>query len=856
MRLLVLLFAQILAVKAFTQVVESFTDGDFSNNPAWFGTPADFIVNNSKELQTNANIAGTSYLSTPHLLSNLNDVEWRFRVRQSFSPSGSNFGRIYLTAQGSDPLVNPDGYYLQLGEAGSSDAIRLFKQESGNSALICSGTAGAIASSFHVGIQVKRSATGTWSLACDASGGTTYVFQQSGTDVSNLLGTHLIWQSTYTASNAQKFYLDDIYVGPEIIDQKAPVLLEVVALSSTALKLRFDEALDTASAINVSNYELQPTLGIIDAELSISEPFSVELSLNSPLSNATNYFSFAKNIADLAGNDSLSQSKSFYYFVSEQVMPGDVIINEFMCDPSPAFGLPEHEYVEIYNRSNKYFDTKSWRLADASSSGTIQGGVLAPDSFLLLVPTSALADYPVAIGVTSFPSLNNNGDQLILMDSLGIVLDELAYTDAWYNDEQKSDGGYSIERIQPHVKCSNSSNWKASVSVSGGTPVAQNSVYSNSPDLEAPKLQSLEWLGKDALKLSWNEHLDSTSWMQAVITFEPSLSILNRSISQDPHEQTLLQFTTEVVPSQDYQMTIQGLKDCENNSQTSLISFIYGEDVKRGDLVVNEILFDPISGGYDYVELANTSQKVLQMKGLSMGTLVDDSLYLFPSLNEDLLVRPGEFLVLTENKANIIQNFPVNESKAFYQTDLPSFNNDSGTVIVAWNDTVLDQVSYNKDWHFELLDSKEGKALERLNYHLSSNDPNNWHTAAETVYFGSPGLPNSQRIEVNPHSHFTISNPLLSPDNDGWEDLLVLDYALDQTENLLHVTIYDLFGREIIKLANNLLVGSKGTLTWDGLNSIKQKVSIGHYIVLCEAFRLDGTVYQKQKLAIVVAGKI
>ena len=47
------------------QVVDNFSDGNFTNNPTWSGTTADFIVNSSQQLQLNNTVAATSYLTTP-----------------------------------------------------------------------------------------------------------------------------------------------------------------------------------------------------------------------------------------------------------------------------------------------------------------------------------------------------------------------------------------------------------------------------------------------------------------------------------------------------------------------------------------------------------------------------------------------------------------------------------------------------------------------------------------------------------------------------------------------------------------------------------------------------------------------
>ena len=129
-----------------------------------------------------------------------------------------------------------------------------------------------------------------------------------------------------------------------------------------------------------------------------------------------------------------------------------------MPKESPAIGLPERQYVEIYNRSNKYFFLDGWKLSDRTTTGTIQPGWVYPGEHLLLVPTSALTDYPNAVNVTNWGTLNNTGDDIILETDAGLIVDELSYTDDWYQDPTATGGGVSIERVNPQLNCSGASN--------------------------------------------------------------------------------------------------------------------------------------------------------------------------------------------------------------------------------------------------------------------------------------------------------------------------------------------------------------------------------------------------------------
>ncbi|MBT5438719.1 MAG: hypothetical protein HOK92_05905, partial [Flavobacteriales bacterium] len=341
---------------AFAQVTDDFSDGDFINNPIWTGSTNDFLVNTSQQVQLNNTIASTSYLSTPHNMSTIDNQEWRVWTKQSFSPSSGNNGRIYLTSDNADLTNTLNGYYIQLGESGSSDALRLFKIEAGSPTLIFSGADGQIASSFEVSIKVIRSALGEWTMYADFSGEDNYTFQNSATDASSFTGSHFGFLDTYTSSNSTKFYYDDIYIGNQIIDTEPPVMQEVNVINPTSIDLLFDEELESVSAENAFNYEIQPALSISAAVLDASNPSLIHISLVSPLQNGSLYTISSNNIEDNSGNASGSQSLNFEFLIGETPSPGDVIISEIFADPSPIIGLPDVEYVEIYNGSDKIFD--------------------------------------------------------------------------------------------------------------------------------------------------------------------------------------------------------------------------------------------------------------------------------------------------------------------------------------------------------------------------------------------------------------------------------------------------------------------------------------------------------------------
>lgn len=842
----------------YSQLTDDFNDGNFTTNPTWSGTDADYTVNASFELQLNNTIAATSYLSTPHLLANLDNKEWRFHVRQSFSPSGSNYGRVYLSASSADLTTDPDGYYLQFGEAGSTDAVRLFIVQGGLDVEICAGTIGQIASSFQMGVRVVRDNAGMWELYLDDTGGTSYALAATGTEPLSLSGTHFGFFSEYTMSNADNFFYDDVYVGDEIIDVTPPTVSSVTAISANQIDVLFDEAVDQVTAETTSNYSYAPNgSAITTATLDGVNPALVHLDIAGTLTNGTNYTMTVTNVEDQEGNSLTSQDENFAYLIAEIPVWGDVVINEFVCDPTPVVGMPDAEFVEVYNRSSKIFNVQSWQLGDETGDGTVQDAWLLPGEYLILTSTTNVDSFALAtVGVTSFPNLNNAGDHIVLTSDLGVAIDSIVYTDDWYKDDTKDGGGYSIERINPQDPCSDIDDWAASNDASGGTPGAQNSIYDLSQDVDAPTIAQTVALAPNFLEVHFSEGMDSTSLSNANITINPTLTIQNNYVIEAYPSMMTLQFQENLATSQVYQIELQNVADCWSNSANLNAIFALPAIIETGDLIINEILFNPVTGGYDYVELYNNSDKLLDVNGLELANLANDTISNNDIIETNFLLFPGEYVVITEDSTQVQQQYPAAVIGRFVQSDLPTYSNDEGTVYLINGNQVIDAVSYLDDWHFQLMDDDDGKSLERIDPNASSNDQNNWHTAAENVGFGTPGGENSQFYPALSNGTFSYTSETISPDNDGFEDVLQINYEMNAPGYVGTFTVYDDRGRKVATVIDNELLSTTGTLSWQGVTDNGTKASIGPYVGIFEAFDVQGGLIFVGRKVFVVAGTL
>jgi hypothetical protein len=268
------------------------------------------------------------------------------------------------------------------------------------------------------------------------------------------------------------------------------------------------------------------------------------------------------------------------------------------------------------------------------------------------------------------------------------------------------------------------------------------------------------------------------------------------------------------------------------------------EEALPGDLIINEMLFNPRPGGYDYVELYNRSKKIIDASSLYIANKNSSGVVAnFQKCSaQPFFIFPGEYLVLTEDLNVLMRDYNVVNSLQALKASLPSYPDDKGTVVLTdFSGSIIDEVNYSEKWHFKLISNNEGVALERVDPAGPSQAENNWMSAAATAGYGTPTAKNSQFIQrEKSNATVEVFPKVFSPDNDGNDDLTAISYQLAAPGYVANVYIHDANGRMVRYLVKNAVLGSKGMWTWDGLDEKGQKLTVGTYIVYTELFNLQG----------------
>lgn len=303
-----------------------------------------------------------------------------------------------------------------------------------------------------------------------------------------------------------------------------------------------------------------------------------------------------------------------------------------------------------------------------------------------------------------------------------------------------------------------------------------------------------------------------------------------------------------------YTLTINGVKDISNNSRTHQIQFFFIDTPDIGDLIINEVLTDPFTGGEDFVEIYNKSDKLIKMDSLF---IVNKDRNESKLIRTNFVLKPKSYVAVTKNVDFLKKTYQTPDTAFFIEATIPALNVASANITLQYMKSgkiiALDSFNYTQNMHFKLLNNSKGISLERIRFDGLTNDPNNWHSASADSHYATPGYKNSNAIpelSLDNPDFMELGNKTFTPDGDGVDDIVLIHFALEKSGYLATVRIFDSEGFSVVDLANNLLLSPESTIKWDGLDAQGALVKTGMYIVYARVFHPDGSVKTSKKVVV------
>ncbi|MCB0510022.1 MAG: lamin tail domain-containing protein, partial [Bacteroidetes bacterium] len=375
--LLVLLM--FLPLVLFSQWNDDFSDGDFLSNPSWLGDVDSFeVLNGMLHLNAPANTS-ESYLAVPS--SGAVGGSWEFSIRLDFNPSSSNKLMVYLCSDSANLKSTTQGYFVMIGN--TSDEISLYKKKGTQEIELIDGEdAWTNSSSVALKLKVERDALGNFELFADSSAAqNTYQSMGQAFDNEFLYSSYFGILCDYTATRSDKFWLDNFSVSStEYVDSYPPQLDSFYLVNLNQLALFFDENLDSLFAQNPIHYSLD------GLNPSLVECNQNELLLHFPLQFGTGIQSLNFTVTDFYQN---ALDTTLQFTIEDNYPYGSILFSEIYADESPSFGMPNYEFLELYNSSTDSIYLENWKLADSGDTINLPAFGLVSGAYIILCKTTA-----------------------------------------------------------------------------------------------------------------------------------------------------------------------------------------------------------------------------------------------------------------------------------------------------------------------------------------------------------------------------------------------------------------------------------------------------------------------------------
>ncbi len=818
--LLNLLVSPIQSQIAFDFENQNLSQWFMSNAKAWDTASKDPLSGNySLKHVLDTNKTSHDQISYPLNFGQANalDITWTFLVRHAYNPSADNNWNFFLMANNNaDSMFNGfaiNAYVIGVNLSGSDDSLRLWKVTNGKVAKVLSTGVHwerSVGTNQKASIKVHRSFDGWWEVSFHERGKIDSLrILNSTRDTNHLTANHVGVLYKYTATHDMKLWIDDILIDTLHIK---PIVKEDTLNNNLNKPAEPNDSITTKPA--------EPDINFIDTIAFVGK---------------TNNF------------------KIF-----------DVLVTEIMVDPEPTIGLPVGEYIELFNRTADTINLKDWRISIGSTTKLIPEICFLPNSYLVICHKDLLNDFlefGKAIGIlTSSTTLTNTGQTIRLLDNTNKLIHQVAYSDTWYNSNYKAQGGWSLEMVDVANPCNETSNWQASIGQIGGTPGVLNSVAAENPDVEAISISQFALISDSSIRLVYSEYFDSISVSNNENYIVSNIGNPSKIVLNDRKTQTLI-FDIKFQLKQLYTLSVtNNISDCVSNTPKNEYhqQFAIPETADSADVIINEVLFDAFPYSSDFVEIYNRSSKTLDA-GQLLIALENEQGVVTSTVSlgtTGTLLFPKSYLAVTENieMLRIFYKVPYQQA-IFSNNEMISLPDKNGRLILMRkNMSILDRIVYNESMHIGLISNKEGVSLERLNPDFHGISASNWHSAASTVGWATPGYKNSQYLPKDSlqfSSKFKILNDAISPDNDGVDDILNITYQMPEAGYLANIVIFDAQGKLIRKLENTALLSTSGSFTWDGTFANNQVVRNGIYIFYFEIYNLKGNIERFKKVCVV-----
>ena len=262
----------------------------------------------------------------------------------------------------------------------------------------------------------------------------------------------------------------------------------------------------------------------------------------------------------------------------------------------------------------------------------------------------------------------------------------------------------------------------------------------------------------------------------------------------------------------------------------------------RLGLLLSEVMPHPKPGCPEYIELYNASDSPCELGDYALAAGRDGSSYKITPLPPHS-IPAGSYIVVTKDPDALAAAYPDAPRETFVKANLPRLLNQSGLIGLLLGDDglVVDLLHYDSSLLPKGMKSKAGIALERKDYQ-AIEEAGNWHAAARSAGFATPGQKNSSAEDGGGNQDDTPLKRLSD------EELFTL---LDSSpDGECHFTLYQLTGELLARgtsLARDSWIQSLRTMPAEALRTIGVSAQ-GPLLLHIKLTRPNGTHLERSLL--------
>lgn len=637
--------------------------------------------------------------------------------------------------------------------------------------------------------------------------------------------------------------------GEEDILEKYPQIVNVIVRRSMNIDGSYHYLLITNTETKTAIEECE-----IEAKDIAEEKYiGIYAKYTSGRKTGTYYISDIETDGHLDKEETIVDIKGFYR--------GCVVINEVMANPSDELGLPNQEYIELYNNDEEAINLLDWTIENGTTKGRINDIVIPAKSYVLLCGKTHVTDfegYEKVAYATPWPTLSNSNGRIVLRNTHSKVADYMEYDSKTLSDSHKKDGGWSMERVDTYNISNERSNWRMSEDMRGGTPSERNSVEETNIDTTAPQVLTIT-SSKDGktLYVTTSEPMDTTVVAKSVKISGVETKVEMNTLDNVTLSKFAFSLSEPISAGRVYEVSGIEMEDLAGNKieNKAIRTAVASELRTDSEIVINEIMANATTATYDYVEIYNKGTETYDLRDVYFGMMKDDEL---KSCNCITLysrpIYPGDYIVICGDSLKHVEKYDDKHKEWVVEnTKMGNLPTDGTFAIVLRNGKVVDKVDYSAKMHSSLLSDVHDVALERIKTEAPTNDMTNWTSASEYCNYATPTAKNSQNRDEQEDIATEVEMRVrrFTPDGDGVDDEMVMAIRMGDGQWAATMKIYNATGEVVAVPYNNRPMPVSGEMRWNGRSDDGTMQGPGTYIVYVSAWQTGGRKKEYKKTCVI-----